>query len=550
MPSTRALIVALAAFGAVWFATLDHRKIIKADEGRYAEIAREMVASGDWLTPRLNGFKYFEKPPLQHWATATAFTWFGINEWTARLWTALTGFLGVLLLYGVGNRAFGPPAGLYCAAALAGSVLYVFLGHFLSLDMGVTFFMTLAALSFLLAQLDDTPEPRRRAWMLTGWAGMALAVLSKGLIGVVLPAAAVAAYVLAQRDWRVLRRLELVRGTLVFVLLAAPWFIAVSLANPEFFRFFFVHEHFERFLTTVHGRYEPAWYFFPVLAIGLMPWLPAAVPAVWLAWKADPELRFRPGRFLVLWCLVVFVFFSASSSKLPSYVLPIVPAVALLLGRYLPLADRRLLAAQAAIAAAAGLGAMALSLRVESFSTRDLPATLLAGYAPWIGVAGAALAAAGLAALASALRAARLAATLVLSAGALAFVQLTMAGHESLAPAYSAYHTVQRIRPELEADARFYEAPFYFVNTFDHSLLFYLGRTVTMVAYADELAVPISWEPHKFLPDIEAFAAAWAREARGYAVLAPADYERLRARPDLPMQVIASDPRRVVVKKP
>lgn len=546
----RALLVLLLLFSVAWFFNLDHRKIIKADEGRYAEIAREMVATGDWLTPRLNGFKYFEKPALQHWTTAAAFTAFGVNEWTARFWTALTGFLGVLLVYAAGNRAFGPPAGLFAAAALASSTLHVFVGHFLSLDMGVAFFMSVAVLAFLMAQLDGTPPPRRRGWMLGGWAAMALAVLSKGLIGIVLPAAAVGAYVLAQRDWHLLKRLELIRGSLLFLLIAAPWFIAVSMANPEFFRFFFIYEHFERFLTAVHGRYEPPWYFIPVLAIGVMPWLPAAVPAVWFGWRADPQLRFRPARFLLIWCIVVFAFFSASSSKLPSYVLPVVPAIALLLGRYLPNADRRLVMAQVALAAGVASGAILLSFRVESFNSRALPAELLSDYAPWIVTAGGVLLAAALYALVAAMRGALRASTLALAAGALLFIQLVMSGHESLSPAYSAYHTVQRIRPDIEADAHFYETPFYFVNTFDHSLPFYLGRTLTMVAYKDELAIPISWEPHKFLADIDAFAAAWSSDGRAYAVLAPADFDQLKRRPDLPMQVIASDPRRVVVRKP
>src|SRR6185369_12168315 len=103
------LLIALLA--ALWLGSLGLRPLYKPDEGRYGEIPREMVASGDWLTPRLNGFKYFEKPPLQYWATAAAFTVFGINDWAARLWPALTGFLGVLLVWLIGNRAFGPPVG-------------------------------------------------------------------------------------------------------------------------------------------------------------------------------------------------------------------------------------------------------------------------------------------------------------------------------------------------------------------------------------------------------------------------------------------------------
>src|SRR2546423_14326121 len=136
------LLALLAAFSLLWFCNLGYRHLVKPDEGRYAEIPREMVASGDWLTPRLNGYKYFEKPPLQYWVTAAAFTAFGKNEWAARLWTGLTGFLGVLLVFWAGKRLFAPPAGLFGAAVAASCALYVAIGHILTLDMALTFFMS------------------------------------------------------------------------------------------------------------------------------------------------------------------------------------------------------------------------------------------------------------------------------------------------------------------------------------------------------------------------------------------------------------------------
>ena len=140
---------------AVWFANLDYRKLIKSDEGRYAEISREMAVSGDWVTPRLNGIKYFEKPPLHYWAGAAAFTLFGEHEWAARLWSALTGLLGIALAWYVGRRLFGPAAGLYAAVALASSLMYVVVGHLNTLDMGLTLFLFAVLCGFLLAQRDE-----------------------------------------------------------------------------------------------------------------------------------------------------------------------------------------------------------------------------------------------------------------------------------------------------------------------------------------------------------------------------------------------------------
>jgi len=173
----------------IWFANLEYRKLIKPDEGRYAEVPREMVASGDWVTPRLNGLKYFEKPPLQYWATAAAYEIFGEHHWTSRLWTALTGFAGILLVWFAGLRLFGREAANYAAILLGSSMLYTLMAHVNTLDMGVTFFITLGIAGLLLGQ-SEADTKLQRNWMLLAWAGLGLAVLSKGLMGLVLPGAA------------------------------------------------------------------------------------------------------------------------------------------------------------------------------------------------------------------------------------------------------------------------------------------------------------------------------------------------------------------------
>jgi len=188
------LVVAIAV---IWFANLEYRTLIKPDEGRYAEIPREMVKSGDWVTPRLNDLKYFEKPPLQYWATATAYEVFGEHQWTSRLWAGLTGFAGLLLVWFAGTKLFGREAGGYAALLMGSSLLYVLIGHINTLDMGVTFFLTLGIVALLLGQSQPYP-PIRRNWMLLAWAGLALAVLSKGLMGIILPGAALFIYCVVQ----------------------------------------------------------------------------------------------------------------------------------------------------------------------------------------------------------------------------------------------------------------------------------------------------------------------------------------------------------------
>jgi len=164
--SRSASIALILLFALIWFASLDYRRLIHPDEGRYAEIPREMVTSGDWLTPRLDGIKYFEKPALQYWLTAAAYEAFGIHQWTARLWPALAGFAGVLFIGYVGFRLGGPRLGLYSAAALGGCLWYVLNTHILTLDSGLTLWMSVGFGALLLAQRSVALEREQRVRML------------------------------------------------------------------------------------------------------------------------------------------------------------------------------------------------------------------------------------------------------------------------------------------------------------------------------------------------------------------------------------------------
>src|ERR1039457_1560053 len=299
------LVIAVAA---IWFANLEYRKLIKPDEGRYAEIPREMVVSGDWTTPRLNGLKYFEKPPLQYWATAAAYTVFGEHQWTSRLWMGLTGFAGILLVWFAGLRLFGREAAGYAAILLGSSMLYVLMGHINTLDMGVTFFLTLGIAGLLLGQ-TQTDTTKRRNWMLLAWAALGLAV---------------------------------------FLLITAPLFYLVMKANPEFFQRFFIYEHYTRFTTKDLGRYQPWYYFIPILLAGMLPWTVLMFDTLFRAafgseLGRDSKLpgTFNAARFLLIWAVFIYLFFTVSGSKLPSYLLPMFPALALLMGKQLATMNAR-----------------------------------------------------------------------------------------------------------------------------------------------------------------------------------------------------------------
>lgn len=539
--SGRALLALFLAFALVWMGTLGYRKLIGPDEGRYAEISREMALAGDWVTPRLNGIKYFEKPPLQYWATAATYKAIGESEFAARFWTGLTGLFSVLLAWVAGRRLFGEAAGLLAAAVAGSSLLFNFMGHINTLDMGLAAFLHLALTGFLLAQGEGPMTRSQRRWMMAAWAGLALAVLSKGLVALVLTGATLVLYSLVTRDFSPWRRLLPLPGIALFLAIAAPWFVAASAANPEFARFFFIHEHFERFLTKTHGRYEPPWYFGPVLAVGLLPWTAMALQALPTSWRRQAGQAFQPRRFLLLWCVVVFGFFSASGSKLPSYILPMFAAIALLLGDGLGRLGRRALAAHiGGIAAVAAIGLM-LAPKVAGQGDPGSPPEMMAAYSTWLVGSAAIWLIASLAALWLALKDHRLAAPLVLAGGTLLAGQGALLGHDSLSGATSGWQAARFLKPRIEAGA-----PLYSLQMYDQTLPFYLGRTVTLVNYRDEMDFGLRQEPNKAIAAIADLAPRWNNGPEAYAIMRPQDQSFLSGQ--LQMTVVYRDPRRIVVR--
>jgi 4-amino-4-deoxy-L-arabinose transferase-like glycosyltransferase len=334
-PQPRDIVILIFMIGLFFSLFLGSRPLSVPDEGRYVEIPREMTVTGDWLTPRLNGVKYFEKPPLVYWITALSIKLFGLSEWSARLVPAFFALLGCLSLYTAGTTLFSRRAGILSAIVLATSVLYYALSRTVILDLPVTALLTLSLCAFLIA-LREPDGWKRRALLYVFYAGCGLTMLTKGLIGVAIPGMIIFVWMLVMNQWRILRSLYLPSGIALFLLIAAPWHILVQRANPEFFNFYFIHEHFERYLSKVHGRYKPFWFFIPVLAGGLFPWSAFLVQAVRRAlprWK-DRHLH-RETVFLLLWAGLIFLFFSASSSKLIPYILPVFPPLALIIGKYL-----------------------------------------------------------------------------------------------------------------------------------------------------------------------------------------------------------------------
>lgn len=536
------LVTLLASLTALWFGTLDYRRLVRPDEGRYAEIPREMVASGDWITPRLNGIKYFEKPALQYWATAASFEIFGEHQWSARLWPAITGFLGILLAWYTGRRLWGNAAGMLAGGMLASALLYNVMAHVITLDMGLSFFLQLAITGFIFAQQDDARASQR--WMWTAWIALALAVLSKGIVAIVLTGGTLVVYTVLNRDAGPWRRFRPVSGLLIFLAIAAPWFIAVSLANPEFAHFFFIHEHFERFLTKAHRRYQPDWYFVPIFLIGALPWSFMWIHGLLKRWPRRVQGAFSPERFLTVWVVMTFLFFSFSNSKLAPYIIPIFPALALLSAKFMIDASRRTVLIHLGLMLAVALPGVMLAPRLAQQVDNEYTPTMMNGLAHdvtataalWVGVI--------VVAMAVAFLHRRRLALAVLAMGSLATGTGVLFSHDNLAPFSSGYDSAQRLIPLVKPDV-----PFYSVQKYEQTLPFYLKRTVTLVDYQDEMAFGLTQEPEKWIPTVDEFKQRWLQDQDAFALLAPPLYWTLKAE-NFPMELVASDPRCIYVRKP
>lgn len=539
----------LLAIAVIWFANLEYRTLIKPDEGRYAEIPREMVVSGDWVTPRLNDLKYFEKPPLQYWATATAYTLFGEHQWTSRLWAGLTGFAGLFLVWFAGCRLFGREAAGYATLLLGSSMLYVLMSHINTLDMGVTFFITLGIFALLLGQAENDVRCRRN-WMLLAWAGMALAVLSKGLMGIILPGTAVFLYCLVQRDFTVLKRMHWIFGLAVFLLITGPWFYLVMQANPEFFDRFFIYEHYTRFTTKNLGRYQPWYYFVPILIMGALPWTVLLFDSLFRSGSRSGIFSslsgnlFSPARFLLVWAIFVYVFFSISGSKLPSYLLPMFPALVLLMGRRISEMRERVLFWQIAPVVPVAIGLLVLALNIGKFADTPNQIELYPNYSAWL-VAASLIWLSGLAGgMALLWRSKKFAGVFLIALSALLAAQVGVSGYNTVARERSAKHIAEAIRAEVKPDV-----PFYSVLTYEQTLPFYLKRTFTLVQYQDEMGFGIKQEPQRWIPTLEQFAKVWAEQPEALAIVQTYNYPKLQQM-NLDMKIIFEDTQHIVVKKP
>lgn len=526
LQARRGTLFAASALVFFYFLALGRVPLLEPDEGRYTEIPREMLQSGNWILPHLNGVRYFEKPPLYYWLNAASINVFGLTPFASRFWSAAFGLLGLLVIYRLVRRSLSERTARLSVAILATSPLYLALARLTIIDMTVSFFITVTLSCFFLAQ-DETDRTRAR-WLWYGmFAAAALAVLSKGLIGIVLPGGVIGLYILLTRQWRILPRVPWITGGGLFLLIALPWHLMAAMRDSGFLWFYFVHEHFLRFLTPISDRQEPFWFFVPVIAWALLPWtafLPAAAATFWRGSRSRGLLRLEPGLplYLWLWAGVIFLFFSSSNSKLIPYILPAIPPLAVLAACEVDgllggtASSRRWTKVQVGIAVlamvlfgsaflAAGLGAVkAFSPPGEVFPMVVLSAALtilLSCYALGLAARG---------------RWPRAVASMILCACAL------FACVWSAAPVIERARSTRKMAAFLKSNMKPGDRLIAY-RYYPQTLPVYLERTISVAAFTGEQTYGVSRlskaEREERFPDAKGFKAVWDSPVRVYCVM-------------------------------
>ncbi len=534
--------VAILLCAVLWFGLLGQRDLFDPDEGRYAGIPAAMVDTGDWLTPRLNDFKYFEKPVLQYWGTAVAFKVFGKSNTSARLWTALLGFATALFSMLVASRLYGQRAAIYTFLICISYLMVVAFGHYLTLDMALSAFVVMGIGCLVIAQSDQTDARRIRNWMLLGWTALALATLTKGLVAIVLPAAAIGVYTLWQRDWGLFAKLHLFKGLLLYLFITAPWFIAVSMANPEFADFFFIHEHFDRYTSDVHRREGPVYYFIPYLLVGVFPWLLTSLRSIvfpGFRWLPDNTGQFDSQRFMWTFVVVTFCFFSLGQSKLPGYILPILPIIAIISGGHI--VSRSRIDADRWVMLALGLLYVIGAFFMERLASNNYPAEYWASYAPWIIGSGVMLL--GGFVVLSIQKSGRLPHFATAAVLSMTSALLILTGAHSLSESRSSRVIAEVISKSLPAGT-----PVFSFQYYPEAAVFYMGRTVTVVEYEGELAMGINLEPEKFIKTQDEFLAVWQNLEHAAVVLKLNRLKNLKV-DELNGKVVYKGPKTMVIIK-
>jgi len=328
--------LALIAFcGFLFFLGIQLVGLVGADEPRYAQVAREMLARNDWVTPVLYGKPWLEKPPLYYWCTMLSYKGLGVGDTAARLPSAYLSCLLIIFIY-VWSRRFRFGMQLDAALITASAAMVIGFGRSASTDMPLTVMFTVAMLSWYGWYAEG-----KRRWLLAFYLFLALGTLAKGPVALGLAALIIIAFAALRRDAKLLVRTLQPIGVALYLAVAAPWYIAVERANPEFFRAFFLQQNLERFTSNLYHHPQPFWFYWTIILIALVPWTVFAIEAIvdalrnWRYSTNEPAGKEDLRTYLVLWLLLPMIFFSFSHSKLPGYILPAIPAGTILLADFI-----------------------------------------------------------------------------------------------------------------------------------------------------------------------------------------------------------------------
>jgi 4-amino-4-deoxy-L-arabinose transferase-like glycosyltransferase len=337
---TRTDILLMACFCAfVFFYGMGQFGLIGADEPRYAQVAREMLERHDWITPVLGGHAWLEKPPLYYWQAMLAYSAFGVSDVTARIPAAIDATLLVVAVY-LFFRRFRRGIEIDAALITASCAGVIGFAHAASMDMALAAAFGMGMLAWWAWRESD-----ERIYLALFYACMALGMLAKGPVAPALAGVTIVLFALAVGEFRLVLRTLWLPGIFLFCAIALPWYVAVQVRNPQFFREFILQHNLARFSSDLYHHRQPFWYYVPVTALALVPWTVFVIAAfveslrIWWAKRksgsvaADLEVQF--GLFACCWLVVPVAFFSISQSKLPGYILPALPAGAVLLADYL-----------------------------------------------------------------------------------------------------------------------------------------------------------------------------------------------------------------------
>jgi 4-amino-4-deoxy-L-arabinose transferase-like glycosyltransferase len=411
------------------------------------------------------------------------------------------------------------------------------LGEILTLDMSLTFYMTAAVAGFVTAQQALTTQ---RRWMLLAWIAVALGVLTKGLVAAAIPAAVLVIYSLWTRDFSPWRKLHWSWGLPLFLSIVVPWHWLAARRLDDFLQFFFVHEHFARYLTKVADREEPWWFFGKVFLAGTVPWTLTALRVLGSGWRRRASPNFDAALFLWIWVVFILVFFSLSDSKLMPYILPAMPALAILIGAQPAATLKRDFLFTAILTAMTGVSLAVATFHLPALipdsdgkiyflqsakAFREIAALLVvSGVFVWVQGAR------------DVTRAAVFLGVGWCLAGLLAVRATALA-----APIYSGIGLAAI--PAAERDA-----PLYSVRTYDQSLTFYLQRMPTLVEYRGELDFGLRKAPNAEIASLAEFLALWESQTRAYAVMDKKTFDNFKER-GVPMRTVAQNVRHVLVAR-